>query len=51
MRLSLSEYNKFIDELAATKKLNADDLRKSLAECGAPGTHSAAVSEKVVDII
>ncbi|KAF6202672.1 hypothetical protein GE061_003072 [Apolygus lucorum] len=42
MRLGIADYNKFIDELAATKKLNSDNIRKSMTECGAPGTHSNA---------
>uniref|UniRef100_A0A0A9Y7L2 Tubulin polymerization-promoting protein homolog n=2 Tax=Lygus hesperus TaxID=30085 RepID=A0A0A9Y7L2_LYGHE len=41
-RLGFADYSKFIEDLAATKKLNAENIKKSMTECGAPGTHSNA---------
>uniref|UniRef100_A0A0A9WS19 Tubulin polymerization-promoting protein homolog n=2 Tax=Lygus hesperus TaxID=30085 RepID=A0A0A9WS19_LYGHE len=50
-RLGFADYSKFIEDLAATKKLNAENIKKSMTECGAPGTHSNATDDhsSVVD--
>ncbi|XP_017475787.1 PREDICTED: TPPP family protein CG45057-like [Rhagoletis zephyria] len=37
MKISYTDYNKFLDELAKAKKVELSDIKKKMAGCGAPG--------------
>lgn len=37
LKVSFSEYNKFLNDLATTKKVELTEIKKKLASCGAPG--------------
>ncbi|XP_055385623.1 tubulin polymerization-promoting protein homolog [Condylostylus longicornis] len=37
MKLSYDDYNKFLEDLANTKKTNLAEIRNKMANCGAPG--------------
>ncbi|XP_038118234.1 tubulin polymerization-promoting protein homolog isoform X2 [Culex quinquefasciatus] len=41
MKLSFEDYNKFLEDLAKTKKIELDEIKGKLANCGAPGIHNA----------
>lgn len=43
MKLSFEDYNKFLEDLAKTKKIELDEIKGKLANCGAPGIHNATV--------
>lgn len=43
MKLSFEDYNKFLEDLAKTKKVELDDIKGKLANCGAPGIHNTTV--------
>jgi p25-alpha len=46
MKLSLTDYQKFLEDLAKTKGVELADIKGKLAGCGAPGSNSAS---KVID--
>ncbi|XP_041772693.1 tubulin polymerization-promoting protein homolog isoform X1 [Anopheles merus] len=41
MKLTYEDYNKFLDDLAKTKKVELDEIKNKMANCGAPGVHNA----------
>lgn len=41
MKLSIVDYNKFLEDLAKTKKVELDEIKSKMANCGAPGIHNA----------
>lgn len=41
MKLSFEDYNKFLEDLAKTKKVELEEIKSKLANCGAPGVHNA----------
>ncbi|XP_052892475.1 tubulin polymerization-promoting protein homolog [Anopheles moucheti] len=41
MKLTLEDYNKFLEDLAKTKKVELDEIKNKMANCGAPGVHNA----------
>lgn len=41
MKLSFEDYNKFLEDLAKTRKVELDDIKGKLANCGAPGIHNS----------
>uniref|UniRef100_A0A182Y2C4 Uncharacterized protein n=1 Tax=Anopheles stephensi TaxID=30069 RepID=A0A182Y2C4_ANOST len=41
MKLTLDDYNKFLEDLAKTKKVELDEIKTKMANCGAPGVHNA----------
>uniref|UniRef100_A0A1Q3FPS1 Tubulin polymerization-promoting protein homolog n=1 Tax=Culex tarsalis TaxID=7177 RepID=A0A1Q3FPS1_CULTA len=41
MKLSFEDYNKFLEDLAKTKKVELDEIKRKLANCGAPGIHNS----------
>ncbi|XP_050075488.1 tubulin polymerization-promoting protein homolog isoform X2 [Anopheles maculipalpis] len=41
MKLTLDDYNKFLEDLAKTKKVELDEIKNKMANCGAPGVHNA----------
>uniref|UniRef100_A0A182PII4 Tubulin polymerization-promoting protein homolog n=1 Tax=Anopheles epiroticus TaxID=199890 RepID=A0A182PII4_9DIPT len=43
MKLTYEDYNKFLDDLAKTKKVELDEIKNKMANCGAPGVHNATV--------
>jgi len=43
MKISLSDYNKFLEDLAKTKKVELSEIKQKLAGCGAPGVVSVSV--------
>lgn len=46
MKLLLSDYNKFLEDLATTKKVDLAEIKNKLANCGAPGVAQVSVSIK-----
>lgn len=44
MKVSLADYNKFLEDLATTKKVELAEIKNKLANCGAPGVHQVNVS-------
>lgn len=45
-KLTFSEWNKYLDEIVSTKKLDQGELTTKLAECGKPGLSGATVVQK-----
>jgi p25-alpha len=43
MKVSFEDYNKFLDDLAKTKKVELADIKSKMAGCGAPGVGNAGV--------
>lgn len=41
MKLSFVDYCKFLEDLAKTKKVELDEVKSKMANCGAPGIHNA----------
>ncbi|XP_021698602.1 TPPP family protein CG45057 isoform X2 [Aedes aegypti] len=41
MKLSFADYNTFLEDLAKTKKVELDEIKSKMANCGAPGIHNA----------
>lgn len=41
MKLSFAEYNTFLEDLAKTKKVELEEIKSKMANCGAPGIHNA----------
>lgn len=41
MKLSFEDYNKFLEDLAKTKKVELEEIKSKLANCGAPGVHNS----------
>ncbi|XP_037940589.1 tubulin polymerization-promoting protein homolog isoform X2 [Teleopsis dalmanni] len=37
MKISYGDYNKFLDDLAKTRKVELDEIKKKMSGCGAPG--------------
>lgn len=37
LKVTFSDYNKFLDDLAATRKVDLAEIKQKLASCGAPG--------------
>lgn len=44
LKITLSDYIKFIEDLGKARKVDVVVIKKKLAECGPPGVTSAAVS-------
>lgn len=44
MKLSLADYNKFLDDLAAAKKIDVAEIKEKMSSCGAPGVAQLNVS-------
>lgn len=44
MKLSFADYNTFLEDLAKTKKVELDEIKSKMANCGAPGIHNATVN-------
>ena len=42
-KLSFTDWSLYLDEIAATKKLEGGKMKEKLAACGAPGTTGATV--------
>lgn len=47
MKLTLSDYNKFLEDLATTKKVDLAEIKDKLANCGAPGVPQVSVSKQL----
>ncbi|XP_017772743.1 PREDICTED: TPPP family protein CG45057-like [Nicrophorus vespilloides] len=43
MKLNLAEYNKFLDDLAQTKKVPVDEIKSKMMKCSIPGLSGVAV--------
>lgn len=47
LKVSFADYNKFLDDLATTRKVDLAEIKNKLATCGAPGVAQLTnVSEK-----
>ena len=44
-KLSFTDWTLYLDEIAATKKLEGGKMKEKLAACGAPGTTGATVGQ------
>ena len=44
-KLSFPEWSKYLEEIATAKKLDVNEIKGKLAECGAPGTTGATVEQ------
>lgn len=44
LKVSYSDYKKFLDDLAATKKVDLAEIKSKLSSCGAPGVSQVSVS-------
>ncbi len=44
MKLTLSDYNKFLEDLATTKKVDLAEIKNKMASSGAPGVAQVSVS-------
>lgn len=40
LKLGIDDYQKFLDDLAKSKKVELDDIKKKLTSCGQPGVSS-----------
>lgn len=47
-KISFSDYEKFLEDLAKSKKVELDEIKKKMTDCGAPGFTGAVVSIKVI---
>jgi len=45
MKISYGDYNKFLDDLAKTRKVELDEIKKKMAGCGAPGVLSVSAGK------
>ena len=43
-KLSFPEWTRYLDEIATAKKLDVNEIKVKLVECGTPGTTGATVS-------
>lgn len=48
MKVSISDYKKFLDDLAKTKKVDLEEIKNKMANCGQPGHHGVGVSSKKI---
>lgn len=46
-KLSFSDYNTFLEDLAAAKKMQSSELKEKMAQCGEPGTGFDDVSRSM----
>jgi hypothetical protein len=46
MKLSFDDYNKFLEDLGKTRKIEVSEIKTKMANCGAPGVANAGVSSK-----
>ena len=44
-KLSFSDWRKYLDEIASTKKMESNAIKAKLVDCGKPGTAGATVSQ------
>lgn len=47
MKIGLADYNKFLDDLAKTKKIELEEIKGKLSNCGPPGHSGVGVSIKI----
>lgn len=47
MKISILDYNKYLEDLAKTKKVELAQIKQKMANCGAPGVVSVSVSGRV----
>jgi len=43
LKLSLPDYQKFLDELAKAKKVEVTEIKEKMISCGPPGTTGTTV--------
>lgn len=43
-KISIGDYEKFLEDLAKSKKVELEEIKKKMIECGAPGFTGASVS-------
>ncbi|XP_058828805.1 tubulin polymerization-promoting protein homolog isoform X2 [Topomyia yanbarensis] len=41
MKLTYEDYNKFLEDLAKTRKVELEEIKNKMANCGAPGVHNS----------
>ncbi|XP_017844254.1 tubulin polymerization-promoting protein homolog isoform X2 [Drosophila busckii] len=45
MKVTITDYNKFLDDLAKTKGVSMAEIKKKMANCGAPGVISVSAGK------
>lgn len=50
MKISFDDYNKYLDDLAKAKKVDVEEIKKKLAECGAPGVSSVSAGKAAATV-
>lgn len=48
MKASLADYKKFLEDLAKTKNIPVEDIKKKMAGCGTPGLTGIEVSNIIL---
>lgn len=43
-KISLTDYEKFLEDLGKNKKVQLEEIKKKMTECGAPGFSGMSVS-------
>lgn len=51
IKVSFTDYNKFLEDLATTKKVELSEIKEKLAGCGAPGVPKVDVSRKSRNLV
>jgi hypothetical protein len=46
MKLSIIDYNKFLEDLAKAKGIEVAEIKNKMAGCGAPGSNTVKVCRK-----
>lgn len=46
LKLGFADYQKFLDDLAKTKKMEVSEIRDKLVNCGPPATTGTTVTKK-----
>lgn len=46
-KVGIEDYKKFLEDLAKNKKIDVEEIKNKLANCGQPGTHLSGVSSIV----
>lgn len=45
LKLTLTDYQKFLDELAKAKKVDVAEIKEKMINCGPPGTTGTTVAQ------
>lgn len=51
MKLTIGDYNKFLEDLAKTKGVELSEIKNKMAGCGAPGSHQVKANAKAAETV